>query len=272
MMDSTARTRQFTRGGWRIEPTGEWRAAAPAQVEEFVARVVEAIEDPKGGRYYRSRHATTYRLHITDRAGGTLELFIKTFDSPRGLAALKGRLRGGRAGNVVRMTAALHRAGFNTPRVVLWGTHRTSGRTMLATIRAEGSPLPEAIQDSPGGGSPLRRRALMRALGAEVARLHRAGFVHGDLTPYNVFVVDGEPPRFIFLDHDRTRPSFVAGRRYRQLRNLVQLGRFDLEGLSTTDRLRFFRGYGAGLDYVAYRAMLRRVARMLARRLRQDAD
>ena len=53
-----------------------------------------------------------------------------------------------------------------------------------------------------------RKRALLRALGSEVARLHRTGIVHGDLTPYNVFVTPGEPPCFIFLDHDRTRPGF----------------------------------------------------------------
>jgi len=116
------------------------------------------------------------------------------------------------------------------------------------------------------GGTPARKRAMLRALRGEVARLHRAGFVHGDLTPYNLFVVQSEPPRFIFLDHDRTRPGFPAGRRYRQLRNLVQLGRFDLSGLSNADRLRFFRAYAAGLGFTRWRPMARRVARMLARR------
>jgi hypothetical protein len=103
-----------------------------------------------------------------------------------------------------------------------------------------------------------------------VARLHRAGYIHGDLTPYNIFVVQTQPPRFIFLDHDRTRRGFPAGRRYRQLRNLVQLGRFDLPGLSNADRLRVFRAYADGLGLKRWHAMARRVARMLARRRRKD--
>jgi hypothetical protein len=70
---------------------------------------------------------------------------------------------------------------------------------------------------------------------------------------------------------DRTRPGFPAGRRYRQLRNLVHLGRFDLAGLSNTDRMRVFKANAADLDRPLYRIMARRVARMLTRSRRKDA-
>jgi Lipopolysaccharide kinase (Kdo/WaaP) family len=179
-------------------------------------------------------------------------------------------MRGGRAGNVLRMTDALHRAGFSTPALLLRGVHAASGKTMLTSARADGVSLPESLAGA-HDGSRERKHALLRALGLEVARMHRAGFVHGDLTPYNIFVVQGEPPRFIFLDHDRTRIAFPAGRRYRQLRNLVQLGRFDLPGLSNTDRLRVLRAY-AGPGRAHWRALARRVARMLARRRQRDAN
>jgi aminoglycoside phosphotransferase (APT) family kinase protein len=140
---------------------------------------------------------------------------------------------------------------------------------MLTSARAQGVALPEFIAGAQG--SPARKRVLLRQLGSEVARLHRTGLVHGDLTPYNVFVAQDEPPCFIFLDHDRTRPGFPAGRRYRQLRNLVQLGRFDLPGVSNADRLRVFNAYAAGLGIARRQATARRVARMLARRRRRDA-
>ncbi len=231
----------------------------------------ETIEGGAGGLYYRSLYAVTYRVQIAE-AGNTLELFVKTYDAPRGLLAVKERVRGGRASNVLRMTRALQKRGFSSPQVVLKGTHPASGRTMLASVRADGDSLAEVVsRPTPDGQSRARKRALLRALGSEVARLHRAGFIHGDLTPFNVFVIQGEPPRFIFLDHDRTRRGFPAGRRYRQLRNLVQLGRFDLPGLSNTDRLRVFHAYAAGFDPVSYRATLRQVARMLARRRREVA-
>jgi hypothetical protein len=257
--------------GWRIEPIGDWRARQPQALEEVVRQVVRAIEGAESCLYYRSRHAVTYRAQIADGAGETLDLYIKTYDAPRGLLVFKEGLRAGRAANVMRITQTLQRAGFNTALLVLRGTHAASGRTMLTSIRAEGSALPDIVQPALDRESRVRKRALLRALGAEVARLHRAGFVHGDLTPYNIFVVPGEPPRFVFLDHDRTRPGFPAGRRYRQLRNLVQLGRFDLPGLSNTDRMRVFKAYAADLDRKRYRTMARRVARMLARRRRKDA-
>jgi hypothetical protein len=256
---------------WQMEPIGDWRAAPPPGLAEIIRQVRQTIEGGQAGLYYRSLYAVTYRVQIRE-AGNSLELFLKTYDAPRGLLAVKERVRGGRANNVLRMTRALQKRGFSSPRVVLKGAHAASGRTMLASLRAEGDSLPDIIiRPTPDGPSRSSKRALLRALGSEVARLHRAGFIHGDLTPYNIFVVEGEPPRFIFLDHDRTRRAFPAGRRYRQLRNLVQLGRFDLPGLSNTDRLRVFHAYAAGFDPVSYRATLRQVARMLARRRREVA-
>jgi len=112
---------------------------------------------------------------------------------------------------------------------------------------------------------------VLRALGAEVARLHRAGFVHGDLTPYNIFVANGPPVRFSLIDHERTaRPRLDWERR--RLRNLVQLCRFDLEGMGRTDRLRVVDAYGRAMSD-APRRLMRRVARMVrARRLRDTVS
>jgi hypothetical protein len=267
-MDGGERQREYLVGGWRIEPVGQWQRVLPEDVERTVKDVVAVMEGERG-LYHRSRHAVTYYAQIEGGSGKTLELYIKIYDPPRGLPALKARVRGDRASNVLRMTAALQRNRFHTPEVVLKGTHGRNGQTMLTSVRADGIALPESLRRD--NGLVFRRRALLRALGAEVARLHRCGFVHGDLTPYNIFVIQSQPPRFVFLDHDRTRSGFPAGLRYRQLRNLVQLGRFDLPGLSNSGRLRFFHAYAAGLEGVRERAMLRRVATMLARRKRKDA-
>ncbi len=271
-MDNPRPNREIAINGWRIEAIGGWSAAPPQMVAEAATQVVRAIEGAESCLYHRSRHAMTYLKQIADRTGSQLEVYIKVYNAPHGAAALKQRIRGGRAGNVLRMTQALRRDGFGTPPLVLRGAHLASGQTILVSARAEGVSLPEAIAGAHDRGWTARKRAMLCALGGEVARLHRAGFVHGDLTPYNIFVVQSEPPRFIFLDHDRTRLGFPAGRRYRQLRNLVQLGRFDLPGLSNADRLRFFRAYAAGLGRARWRPMARRVARMLARRRRRDAN
>ena len=262
---------QFVSHGWRIELMDDSRAPLALRPEEFVEHVASTINGAEGWLYHRSRHAITYLARIADAAGRIIELYIKTYDSSRGVGALKQRLRGARAGNALRMTQALNQAGFDTPQIVMQGKHAESGRTMIASLATQGCPLPQIIESSNDTASPARKRAILRALGAEVARLHRAGFVHGDLTPYNVFVVDAQPPRFIFLDHDRTRLGFAIGRRRRQFRNLVQLGRFELTGISRADRLRVFHAYAAGLKRGPYRAALRRLAGMLEKRRREIA-
>jgi hypothetical protein len=119
-------------------------------------------------------------------------------------------------------------------------------------------------------GAIDRKRAVLRALGAEIARLHRCGFVHGDLTPFNIFFVPAEPPRFVLIDHERTRRAGLIGRHRQALRNLVQLGRFDLPGLGARDRMRILAGYTALLERRGRRRLTRRVNAMLLRRIRRD--
>jgi serine/threonine protein kinase len=264
--------RGITVNGWRVEPIEGFRADDPEMVDDAVRHLVRAIEGGEGILFHSSRYAVTYLTRIADKTGPTIEVYIKTYRQPRGLTALKQAIRGGRAGNVMRMTEALHQAGFGTPRLLFQGVQLNGGRSLLVTERAEGISLPDLVANLQDDHSCGRKRALMAALGREVARLHRAGFIHGDLTPYNLFVVQTEPPRFIFLDHDRTRLAFPAGRRYRQLRNLVQLGRFDLPGLSNSDRLRVFNAYAADLGIAQPRGLARRVARMLARRRRHNPN
>jgi Lipopolysaccharide kinase (Kdo/WaaP) family len=213
----------------------------------------------------RSRHSTTYHVQ-SPSADLKADLFVKYFDPPARSERLKAYLRGARAERVERITAFLTSAGFNAPKVLLRGRAR-EGCELLVTARAEGDgPL---ISLNRLAGSLKAKRALLRALGHEVARLHGAGFVHGDLTPFNIRIVGGEPPRFAFLDNERTRHRLVIRRRRGRLRNLVQLGRFALPGLTRTDRLRFFLAYEAALHHRHSRSRLRRATAMLTRRMRK---
>ena len=197
----------------------------------------------------RSRHAATVRVVV---AGATL--FVKRYAAPEGWRALRA----------FRMGEALRAAGFGAPVAVVAG--RRGGEGLLATRDTGGDDLIATV-------TRLRdrraKRALLRALGAEVGRLHAAGFVHGDLVPPNVRVIDG---RFVFLDNDRTRRSVVlvslAARR-----NLVQLGRFVVPGVTVTDRARVLAAYGAarGLPRPARRRLARwLVAKTIARRAAID--
>jgi len=117
-------------------------------------------------------------------------------------------------------------------------------------------------------GAPQAKWRLLKALGEEIARFHRAGFIHGDLTPFNLFISPGENPDFALLDHERTRSGRRWARR-QQARNLVQLGRFAMPGISTTDRMRVLRAYARARPLDT--AGARRIAEMLARRLHRDS-
>jgi serine/threonine protein kinase len=130
------------------------------------------------------------------------------------------------------------------------------------TARIDGSNLVRHFKRA----TLASRRVVLRALGAEVARLHRAGYIHGDLTPYNIFVTALEPPRFVFIDHERTRRTILSRFERPRMRNLVQLGHLEVAGVTNTDRMRVWTGYCANLSARRRRLELRRVAAMLVAR------
>jgi len=229
---------RWAEAGWRgwIEPAvareaASWLAAAAS------------------GAGRASRHARTLRV-----AGPAGVAWVKSYPPP-------GARRARRA---FAMGRALAAAGFGAPTALLMATRRGAG--ILVTREVGGEDLLAAAAHA----APGARRRLLRALGAEVGRLHAAGFVHGDLVPANVRVHGG---RFVFLDHDRTRRSRIlvrlAGRR-----NLVQLGRFVVSGVTVVDRARVLDAYARqrGLRRRARRRLARWVvAKTIARRCAIDA-
>jgi len=260
-----AATHAIVREGWRL--TLADGGLTPGLRETVVARALAAARGELGAPRRRSRHAGTWQVRIG--AGAEVEIFIKLLDASRGFAAIKQLLRGGRARHVARVTQRLNDSGFLAPPLLVYGREVATGREIIVTPRADGDgPLRtlKALQC----GAIDRKRAVLRALGAEIARLHRCGFVHGDLTPFNIFFVPAEPPRFVLIDHERTRRAGLIGRHRQALRNLVQLGRFDLPGLGTRDRMRILAGYTALLERRGRRRLTRRVNAMLLRRIRRD--
>jgi len=218
----------------------------------------------------RSRRATTYNVRAATEAGLRTDIFVKVIEVPHGLDGLKQRLRDSVGSHVARVTAQMAAAGICAPPVWIHGRERAGGRELIVTPRAQGRGPLRTLELL--AGSIADKRAALAALGIEIARMHRAGFVHGDLTPFNIFVVLEVQPRFIFLDHERTRLSFAIGRRRRMLRNLVQLGRFAMPGITRSDRLRLLRSYGLAMKWRDSRKMTRRVAAMLRRRIERDGN
>jgi hypothetical protein len=256
---------RIERDGWSLMLTPALAELPSGRGPELIDRAIKIAGGAGGEPLRRSRHASTYQIRLGTSLRGEAEVFIKLLDAPRGLKAVRRLILRSRAQRLHAILDALSAAGFAVAPILIIGEERRSGRTMMVTARVAGEPLPRFLRGA--RGMPAPRRKLLRALGAEVARLHRAGFIHGDLTPYNIFVANGTPPRFSLIDHERTARPFFNWER-RRLRNLVQLCRFELEGMSRTDRLRIVDAYGRAMDGAPPR-LIRRVNAMLrTRRLR----
>jgi hypothetical protein len=197
---------------------GGWHGFIDASTTLAPLACLAAAADAPGRR---SRHARTARLETAEGV-----VFVKTYEAPGGWRAFRA----------FHMGVALATAGFGAPVVVAAAGRGGAGLLITRDVGGEG-----VLAVLAAGGERRAKRTLLRRLGVEVARLHAAGFVHGDLVPANVHVV---ADRFVFLDNDRTRHSHLLAALVAR-RNLVQLGRFVVPGLTLGDRARVLAAYGA---------------------------
>ena len=226
---------------WSLDGWTGWCGSDDAMARSWLAASAS-------GEGRRSRHARTLQLG---------EVYVKRYPAPAGPKAL----------HAWRMGETLRAAGFAVPVPLLAATHAAEG--ILVTRDVGGDDLLAYVAGLRAAPQPTVKRRLLARLGREVARLHNAGFVHGDLVPSNVRVV-GEG--LVWLDHDRSRHSHLLVR-FSGRRNLVQLGRFVVPGLSTVDRWRVLAAYAGERGWSARaRQRLGRwlASKIVARRCRID--
>jgi hypothetical protein len=251
---------EFSVAGWRIFARDElWNAA----LQDHVLALVRAQTT--------ARHPQTIELsHEVD--GTEQHFFLKVFHRNSLLAAVKDRFRPGRAFNSWQQGGALTAAGFNAPAAIAVGKSgwRMARREFILTARIGGSPLTTYLGRN-GVRWPVSlafKRDHIRNLARLIRRFHDAGFVHGDLVASNLLVVVKEigGVEFYFMDNDRTRryPRWLRQKFWK--RNLIQLNRMPLPGISLQDRMRFFHAY---LNVRRLSDADRRFARWLEARTRQ---
>jgi hypothetical protein len=213
--------------------------------EELQESVINRIREVEA-----SKHPQTIPFHVCG-ADGQQNYFIKLFHCHGIADTFKDLFRVSKPMRFWDQGLALAAAGFRVPTVVAVGEvrHFKLFRTgFVLTSRIPGQPLPLFLRHQERcrkeRGDLRRKRDGLVRLADLVRQFHSLGFVHGDLIANNLLVaVVGGEPQFYFMDNDRTSrfPHWWPARGWK--RNLVQLNRMPLPGITLQDRMRFFRRY-----------------------------
>lgn len=231
---------------YRIVSTGKWRLALlSGRWSLDLEREVLALVDAQPW----SKHPQTLAVRLRQRPTEN-EFYLKVFHPSNSWSAFKDVFRMSRAFRAWRQGLALSEAGFDVPLTIAAGEQRRCRflrRAFVLTQKLDGQPAHLFLRRLIDRGEKNRlnaKRAGLRRVAGLVRRFHEQGFVHGDLVASNIFVSDTErPPGFYFMDNDRTRryPSWMPQSLWK--RNLIQLNRMPLPGITLQDRMRFFQAY-----------------------------
>jgi hypothetical protein len=253
-----------TLGQWRlVYLRGLWNQSA----QRTVLQMVEAQP--------RARHPQTLPLRLAIGAEER-ELYLKVFHPGPDGAGWKDALRRSKAFHAWRLGLALHKAGFAAPVTIAAGEQRrwwSLRRAFLLTQKVDGQPVHLFLRERfhlEHETALATKRAGLRQAADLLRRFHRAGFVHGDLVATNLFVAAADGGvSFYFMDNDRTRryPSWLP--QWFWKRNLIQLNRMPLPGITLQDRMRFLKAY---LNIRKITPSERALAQWLERRTRRRRE
>jgi TP53 regulating kinase and related kinases len=115
---------------------------------------------------------------------------------------LDKQLRDSRTALEAKLLSDAKRAGVPTP--IVYEVDRVGMRIVMEFV--EGKQVKIALNEL----SPVQRKKLCRTIGRQVARLHRAGMVHGDLTTSNMIIRPDGKVYFVDFGLGEYSPSVEA--------------------------------------------------------------
>jgi hypothetical protein len=231
---------------YRSRRAGAWRLRVlPEQWSDDLQKKVLALVAAQ----MPSKHPQTIEVDAPAARNGK-KFYLKIFHGGAPISAIKDIFRSSDAFRFWRQGVAFAAAGFNVPLTIGAGEvrcFRIVRRSFVLTATVDGQPLPVFLADLVNTRERLttKRNGLMK-LARLIQRLHRHGFVHGDLIASNLLVAaaaDGHELSFFFMDNDRTHwfPRWLPQSLWK--RNLIQLNRMPLPGITLQDRMRFLCAY-----------------------------
>lgn len=234
--------------GYQLRSDGDWRLMVLPEAWSggLRAKVLTLVNQQPP-----SRHPQTFAVNWPT-AGSHHEYYLKVFNSRAVSGAVKDLFRSSAPFRFWRQGLALSAAGFNVPRTLAAGEVRSLrfvARGFVLTAKVDGQPLPtfltHAVNRNDRQGFMAAKRKSVTQMAELVRQFHRLGFVHGDLVATNLLMT-GDLERGIsiyFMDNDRTRryPRWLPHTLWK--RNLIQLNRMPLPGVTLQDRVRFLCAY-----------------------------
>lgn len=264
----------LSRSDYRIASVGKWRLVLLAHLwsPDLEKKVLQLLDAQPW-----AKHPQTVSICLPHKKKEN-EFYLKVFHPAKGGSRLKDAFRLSKALRAWRRGVELINAGFDVPATVAAGEQRRFRLlrgAFILTQKVEGQPAPLFLRDLIQRGDKKTSLALKRAGLKRFARIvrqfHQNGFVHGDLVASNIFVASAgnSGQAFYFMDNDRTRryPSWLPQSLWK--RNLIQLNRLPLPGITLQDRMRFFRAY---LNKQQLTSRERRLARWLERKTRRRRE
>jgi hypothetical protein len=214
------------------------------------ALVVQAIELHRGNARRGREHCEHWGpgssvSRVVLRGDRELDLAVKWNHArgPRGIVS--DLLHGSRAARAAAGAETLRRLGLPHPETLAFAERRRFGLLsesfLITRFLADAEPLPVALEAL--RSATARRRALARAIGETIGRLHGAGIDHADLKHSNLLVT--RDLRVVLLDLDTLAPPRRPTWR-RVVRALGQLEAYAIDlypWLPRTDRARFLHAY-----------------------------
>ena len=256
---------------YRLLREGKWKLLV--QPAQWSRELWEEVLRQSAGTARGEIHPETKQFCYPQGKKGR-EYYLKIYHRSHPFGTIKDLFRQSKSFRALKQGLALAEHGFHAPFAVAAGEERDCRllkRAFLLTVRIDGSSIPFYLREHhavPLSLPALReKRDSLKKLALEIGRLHRLGFVHGDLVPSNIFVrTEEKGVSFFYMDNDRTRryPVWLFQRLW--MRNLVQLNRFVLPGVSLQDRMRFLKSY---LGDKTWGRKERRLARQLEKRTRE---
>jgi hypothetical protein len=193
---------------------------------------------------YSSQHTVVHRNNL---------FYFKRYLNRSFFDLVKGIVRRSRARRALEIESRMQKAGFGTAQGVCLIEVRQSvliTRCGIVSTALPAQSLWDYVQnkvliDLP---QPVVKRKLLITLAQEVSRLHKAGFYHGDLRLSNIFAAyQNKTFRFYFIDNERSKQA-VKLRRRQWAHNLVRLS-CDRDGITQTDRIRFWNQYAESMGF-----------------------